>query len=84
MERKEDSGPRGDGTQSLSRAIDLLEIVAEGPISLPDLTARLGLSKATVYRLATKLAERGLLSAEGRTGYRIGPRLAELGRAHRE
>lgn len=82
VEDNSDNG-RSDGAQSLSRAIDILEIVAEGPISLPDLTARMGLSKTTVYRLATKLVERGLLSATGRTGYRIGVRLRDLGQSYR-
>lgn len=64
--------------QAVERAIDILEAVAEGPLTLPELVERVGLPKTTCYRLAKTLADRGLLSTSGRSGYRIGPLLRHL------
>lgn len=72
---------RSDAAQSVTRAIDILELIAEGTISLPELTARVGLSKTTTYRLVSTLVQRGLVETSGRSGYRIGRRLHELGSA---
>ena len=70
---------RASGTQAVMRAIDILVAVGDGPISLPDLVARVNIPKPTCHRIATALAERGLLSTSGRSGYRLGPLLRELG-----
>ena len=40
-------------SQTLTRALDILDAVRGGPISLPDLERQLGLSRSTVHRLAT-------------------------------
>lgn len=74
---------RASGTQAVMRAIDILVAVADGPISLPDLVARVKIPKPTCHRIATALAERGLLSTSGRSGYRLGPLLRELGEKSR-
>lgn len=78
MDENENIEERRQGTQSLHRAIDILEAVADGTVTLPDLAKRLGLSVPTCYRLATALSDRGLLAASPRSGYRIGPRLRDL------
>ena len=70
---------RASGTQAVMRAIDILVAVGDGPISLPDLVARVNIPKPTCHRIATALAERGLLSTSGRSGYRLGPLLRDLG-----
>jgi DNA-binding IclR family transcriptional regulator len=66
-------------SQTLTRALDILDAVRGGPISLPDLERQLGLSRSTVHRLATALVERRLLSHDPRKGYRLGARLMDLG-----
>lgn len=68
------------GSQTLLRGLDVLEGVAEeGPVSLGDLAARLGLTRSTTHRLANALTERRYLTfAQGR-GYQLGPKLLELG-----
>lgn len=78
----EDAEPnqRLGGTQAVMRAVDILIAVADGPISLPDLVARTGISKPTCHRIATALVERGLLLNPGRSGYRLGPMVRELAR----
>jgi biotin operon repressor len=66
------------GSQSALRALEILDAIAERPMSLPELAEQVGLSRPTCYRLATALAEKGLLATSGRNGYCLGPRLAEL------
>jgi len=67
------------GSQTLSRGLDVLEAVAERPTSLIDLATRLGLNRSTAHRLASALVERRYLAFEPRVGYRLGPKLLELG-----
>lgn len=73
------TGKAERSSQTLTRALDILDAVRGGPINLPDLERQLGLSRSTVHRLATALVERRLLSHDHRKGYRLGPRLMDLG-----
>lgn len=75
-----EEGARMAGAQSVQRAIDILMAVADGPIMLPQLAERVGLNTTTCYRLARVLADRGLLNATSRAGYRLGPMVKELAR----
>lgn len=87
--RMEEADPNGgreaaarlSGTQSVARAMDILDAIAERPMMLPELALRVGLSTTTCYRLANALVKRGMLSAAGRSGYRLGERIGELGDA---
>lgn len=79
-EQDPDANQRVSGTQALMRAIDILVAVADGPISLPDLVQKVNIPKQTCHRIATALAERGLLLTSGRSGYRLGPMIKELAR----
>lgn len=73
-------GPRQpSGSQTLLRGLDVLEGVADGPISLADLAARLGLTRSTTHRLANALIERRYLTLVPQRGYQLGPKLLELG-----
>jgi len=65
--------------QSVERAARLLSLfsVEEPELSLAELTARLGTSKATAHRYATALRRAGLLRASP-GGYTLGPRIIEL------
>ncbi len=71
--------------QSLGRALDLLEMIADprqGRRRLTDLARELGMSKAAVYALLQTLLARGFLSdvSEGANRrYRLGLSLARLG-----
>jgi len=67
------------GSQTLFRGLDVIEVVAEGPIALGDLADRLGLTRSTVHRLASALTERRYLTFIPRSGYSLGPKLLELG-----
>ena len=67
------------GSQTLLRGLDVLEAVADGPITLADLAARLGMNRSTTHRLANALVDRRYLTFTPRFGYRFGPKLLELG-----
>ncbi len=66
-------------SQTLVRGLDVLELVAGGPVALAALAGRLGLARSTAHRLATALVERRYLTLVPRQGYGLGPKLLELG-----
>lgn len=70
---------RTAGSQTLVRGLDVLEAVASGIVELLDLAAHLGFTRSTTHRLATALVERNYLRFTPRLGYRLGPKLLELG-----
>lgn len=73
--------PRGApprGTQTLERALAVVQEVADGAGSLTEIARRTGLNKSTVHRLLRGLVEQRLLS-EDRGAFRLGPRLITWG-----
>jgi len=73
------AGKTQGGSQTLLRGLDVIEAVADGPVPLAELAARLGLTRSTTHRLATALIERRYVSFLPRLGYQLGPKLLELG-----
>ena len=67
------------GSQTMMRGLDLIEAVANGMAGYVELSEKLGLTRSTAHRLASGLVERGYLSSTPRRGYRLGPKLLELG-----
>lgn len=68
------------GSQTLMRGLDVIEAVADGATTLPELSETLDLSRSTAHRLAASLVERGYLAFTPRgSGYRLGPKLLQLG-----
>lgn len=78
-EQAEVPGKVQAGSQTLLRGLDVIDVVAEGPISLAELAARLGLTRSTTHRLASALVDRRYLTFAARQGYQLGPKLLELG-----
>jgi DNA-binding IclR family transcriptional regulator len=72
--------PEPERLQSVARAMQLLEIIAEdGEMGVSDLARRLDVHKATASRLASTLASRGLIERDRATGrYRLGFGLIRL------
>jgi DNA-binding IclR family transcriptional regulator len=67
--------------QSVERTLDILEALAEAgrPVTLSDLSHRVGLHVSTVHRLLATLIERNYARQDANSGrYCIGPRLLEL------
>lgn len=73
----------GDGIQSVGRALDVLEVLAEegGDVGLSDLAARTGLPYGTVHRLLRTLASRGYVRQNDDRKYALGAALLRLGDA---
>lgn len=69
----------GSGTQTLVRGLDIVDAVASGNYSLAGLAGVLGLSRSTTHRLAATLVEHRYLDFVRAQGYRLGPKLLELG-----
>jgi IclR family acetate operon transcriptional repressor len=71
----------GDGVQSLERAFDLVELLADAPgeVSLSALAARSGLAPSTIHRLMGTLVGRGWARRLPSRRYILGPRLIHLG-----
>ena len=75
----ESAGAIGSGSQTLMRGLDVLEAVARDLQGLPELAQTLDLTRSTTHRLASALVDRGYLAFTPRLGYRLGPKLLELG-----
>jgi DNA-binding IclR family transcriptional regulator len=67
------------GSQTLLRGLDLIEAIADGEHDLTRAAEQVGLTRSTAYRLASALVERRYLDLVTRVGYRLGPKLLELG-----
>jgi DNA-binding IclR family transcriptional regulator len=62
-------------SQSLERALDLVELIREGHATLDELAARVRVHKTTVLRLLRVLEVRGYVTRDAQHRYRIGPAL---------
>ncbi|MCW0211838.1 MAG: IclR family transcriptional regulator [Pseudonocardia sp.] len=73
--------PRTGGVQSLARAFELLETLADagGEAGLSELAERTGLAPATIHRLVRTLVGLGYLRQLPSRRYTLGPRLVGLG-----
>lgn len=70
------------GSQTLSRGLLALDVLAEadGPISIAELAARLGVHRSNAYRLLRTLEEHRYLVRDDAGLIRLGPRIAALAR----
>jgi IclR family transcriptional regulator, acetate operon repressor len=71
----------GGGVQSLERAFDLLERMADagGEVGLSELSASSGLPLPTIHRLMRTLVACGCVRQQTNRRYALGPRLIRLG-----
>jgi IclR family acetate operon transcriptional repressor len=69
------------GVQSLDRALNLLELLADagGSLRLAELEAASGLPLPTIHRLIRSLVHNGYVRQEPSRRYALGPRLIRLG-----
>ncbi len=76
---------RKAGAQTLLKGLALLEAVARDIHDLDSLVEATGLTRSTAHRLLSTLVQAGYLRHTPREGYRLGPRLIELGfKAHHQ
>lgn len=64
------------GIGVLDKAVALLDVLEQEPLSLQGLTAATGLPRATVHRLASALEVHGLVERDGAGRFTLGPRIA--------
>lgn len=62
-------------SQSVERALDLIELIADGHATLDELAHLTGVHKSTVLRTLRVLEARGYAARDARHRYRVGPRL---------
>ncbi|MFT3723317.1 MAG: IclR family transcriptional regulator [Hyphomonadaceae bacterium] len=80
--KRPSSGSEGaspSGAQTLTRGLDVIEVVSQGSTTLQELASEMGLPRSTVHRLAAALVDRSYLKFTRGGGYSLGPRLLELG-----
>jgi DNA-binding IclR family transcriptional regulator len=73
--------PSVAGTQTLVRALDILDCLREEgdkPMTLLEISRAVGLSVSTAHRLLKALTLRGMVAQEGGRLYTLGPRLLQL------
>lgn len=75
--------PRGQSVQSLDRALDLLEALAEAQseLGVSEVAERVGLHVSTAHRLLAVLVSRGYARRTQHGRYGLGPRLLTLASA---
>src|SRR3954447_24045058 len=75
-------GKGGSALQTLSRGITALELLAdaERPMSIADLSARLGLHRSITYRIVRTLEAHGLVRRDAGGDLELGASLATLAR----
>lgn len=71
--------PRPLASQTLFRGLDIVDTVARGVTTLPEISAATGISFSTAHRLASALVQSRYLAFEPRKGYSLGVKLIELG-----
>jgi IclR family transcriptional regulator, acetate operon repressor len=79
--REETASNGSGGVQSIERAFDLLELLADagGTLGLSELAAASGLPLPTIHRLMRTLVNRGYVRQEPSRRYSLGTRLIRLG-----
>lgn len=67
-------------SQTLSRGIRVLEVLAESPLSIAGLAQSLGVHRSIVYRILRTLEDHGLVSRDTAGIVSLAPRMAALAR----
>jgi DNA-binding IclR family transcriptional regulator len=76
------STPASPHSQTLSRGIRVLEILAEadGAMSIAEVAAALGVHRSIAYRILRTLEDHGVVIRDAAGAVRLGPRMAALAR----
>ena len=85
-DRTSPKAPALEGVASAERTLALLSAFRrdDSAVSLAELSARTGLVKSTIMRLAVSLEGAGFLHRTGEAQYRLGPELLRLGMAYQQ
>ncbi|MCM2296169.1 IclR family transcriptional regulator [Rhodoferax sp.] len=66
-------------SQTLLRGLDVVEAVADGPLSISDIAQKTGITYGTAHRIVSVLLQRHYLKPDGGKGYSLGRKVLELG-----
>ena len=66
-------------SQTLVRGLDVVEAVADGPLSISDIAQKNGITYGTAHRIVSVLVQRHYLKLDGGKGYSLGRKVLELG-----
>ena len=67
-------------SQTLLRGLDVIEAVADGPLSISDIAQKTGITYGTAHRIVSVLLQRHYLKPDGGSkGYSLGRKVLELG-----
>lgn len=72
---------KSSGVGVVDKTVALLDVIAQGPASLADLTAGTGISRPTAHRLALALERLEVVERDDAGRFTIGPRAARWGSA---
>lgn len=77
------AGPSRAASQTLSRGLKALEVLAEAnePLTIAELSARLGLHRSVTYRIVRTLEDHRVVVRDPTGALRLGPGLAALARS---
>ena len=77
------TSPAASSSQTLSRGIQALELLAEAaaPLTIAQLAAALGVHRSIAYRILRTLEDHGLVLRDAAGRIQLGPRLAALARS---
>ncbi|MFT4231862.1 MAG: helix-turn-helix domain-containing protein, partial [Leucobacter sp.] len=77
-----DSGAQTAGSQTLSRGLRALELLAEAehPLSIADLAEQLGVHRSNAYRVLRTLEQHRFVTRDQAGRIRLGPKLTVLAR----
>ena len=67
------------GVGVLDRTLAILDAIEAGARTHADVVREVGLTRTTTHRLLRSMERHGLIAYQGGLGYRLGPRLLELG-----
>ncbi|MGF6862931.1 DNA-binding IclR family transcriptional regulator [Rhodobacteraceae bacterium MBR-64] len=71
--------PKTIKSQTLLRGLDIIEVVARTPMSIPDIAEATGVTYPTAHRIVSVLTERRYLKQTGNRTFGLGPKVIELG-----
>ncbi|MCM2342627.1 IclR family transcriptional regulator [Rhodoferax sp.] len=66
-------------SQTLVRGLDVVEAVADGPLSISGIAQKTGITYGTAHRIVSVLLQRHYLKPDGGKGYSLGRKVLELG-----
>ena len=72
-----EDGKKAQTSQTLVRGLEVIEAVAQDPLSISDIARKTGITYATAHRIVSVLVQRSYLRNDPTRGYGLGSKLQE-------